>query len=461
MEGLTMKPWSDPGWKPRTASLCSGYGGLERAAQQLWSPELLWYAENDLYASAVLAHHWPGIPNLGDITAADWAVQPRVDLLLAGFPCTDISNAGPRTGITGPRSGIWVDVAEAVAVLRPSLVLLENVAALRTRGLDTVVRDLARIGYALRWISTRASETGAPHPRHRWFGAAVPVSDEPLPGAGDVPAKGLPFHGEFTGGTVRERVRIPAVPVGALLKTPTSQLGTNGSAQHPDKRKAGGHGPTLDDEVSFLLPTPTTADGTGGHKVRGGARGSEMLLSGLAAHFADRQELLLPTPASRDWKSGASNLMDRNSRPLNEVVVNSLLPTPKASDGPHGGPNQRDAAGNSYLPARAVRLGVPPGQSRWTCEDGRDFGPAVERWEALTGFPAPPPAETGPRGGRRVAPPFVEWMMGLPPGYVTGLDLPRKEQLIVLGNGVVWTQAVAAYRELLELPAAARTGVAA
>jgi hypothetical protein len=46
----------------------------------------------------------------------------------------------------------------------------------------------------------------------------------------------------------------------SLLKTPTSQLATNGGAQHPDKRKAGGHGPTLADEIEHLLPTPTAMD---------------------------------------------------------------------------------------------------------------------------------------------------------------------------------------------------------
>jgi hypothetical protein len=46
---------------------------------------------------------------------------------------------------------------------------------------------------------------------------------------------------------------------GHLLKTPTAQLAVNGGSQHPDKRKAGGHGPTLADEVEHLLPTPTTA----------------------------------------------------------------------------------------------------------------------------------------------------------------------------------------------------------
>lgn len=48
--------------------------------------------------------------------------------------------------------------------------------------------------------------------------------------------------------------------VSMLLKTPTSQLASNGGSQHPDKRKAGGHGPTLDDEVTYLLPTVMARD---------------------------------------------------------------------------------------------------------------------------------------------------------------------------------------------------------
>ncbi|MGW2366351.1 hypothetical protein ACWCZ5_12305 [Streptomyces sp. NPDC001667] len=156
---------------------------------------------------------------------------------------------------------------------------------------------------------------------------------------------------------------------------------------------------------------------------------------------------LLPTPAARDWKSGASNLLGTNSRPLPEVVVN-LLPTPKATDGPHGGPNQRDTSGRFYLPGQAVRL-----DPRWVATDGTDYGPAIRRWEQITGHPAPCPTEPGTRGNRRLSPAFAEWMMGLPPGHVTGRGLPRTEELRALGNGAVSRHAHHAYGLLLQAPA--------
>ena len=74
-----------------------------------------------------------------------------------------------------------------------------------------------------------------------------------------------------------------------VLKTPTSQLAVNGGSQHPDKRKAGGHGPTLADEVEHLLPTPRATDGTNGGPNQRGSRGDLMLPS--AVH-----QIGAPTP---------------------------------------------------------------------------------------------------------------------------------------------------------------------
>lgn len=159
----------------RILSLCSGYGGLDIVVEKLTGGRLVAYAEKMPAAAKVMAHHYPDVPNLGDITEIDWSQWiGQVDIIGAGFPCQDISDAGYRQGISGDRSGIWKNVYEAVGTTRPRLAFLENVAAIRSRGLDVVAKDLACIGYELRWTCLRASDTGAPHPRSRWFGLARP-----------------------------------------------------------------------------------------------------------------------------------------------------------------------------------------------------------------------------------------------------------------------------------------------
>lgn len=159
----------------KTGSLFTGYGGLDSAARTVFGGELAWVSDNHPSAVKLLAHRYPTVPNLGDITAIDWGQVEPVDLLTAGFPCQDISNAGRRAGIEGARSGLWSYVADAVRVLRPRHVVLENVSALLVRGLDRVVADLAALGYDLRWTCIRASDVGAPHRRERWFGYATPA----------------------------------------------------------------------------------------------------------------------------------------------------------------------------------------------------------------------------------------------------------------------------------------------
>lgn len=78
------------------------------------------------------------------------------------------------------------------------------------------------------------------------------------------------------------------------------------------------------------------------------------------------------------------------------------------------------------------------------------YAAAVARWESVVGF-APSPTEISVRGTLCLSPPFSEWMMGLPRGWVTDVDLPRRNKLKILGNGVVPQQAVLALRLLGEL----------
>ncbi len=169
---------------PRIGSLCTGYGGLDLAVELVLGGRLTWYAEVDQHARTVLEHRWPDVPNLGDIRAVDWTHVEPVDVLTAGFPCQDISNAGTRAGITGVHSSLWTSVADAVRVLRPRLVFVENVAALLRRGFDVVHRDLAALGYDTRWVCLRASDIGAAHRRDRLFLLAAPT--ERRPGGADV-----------------------------------------------------------------------------------------------------------------------------------------------------------------------------------------------------------------------------------------------------------------------------------
>lgn len=158
-------------------SLFSGIGGIELGLERTRGFAPLWFCENDAYASAVLKKHWPNVPNLGDITKVDWNGVERPDMLAGGFPCQDISVAGRGKGISGgSRSGLWRTYAEAIRILRPRYVLIENVPMLAKRGLDIVLSDLAETGYDAEWFALSAESVGAWHKRERIFIVAYPNS---------------------------------------------------------------------------------------------------------------------------------------------------------------------------------------------------------------------------------------------------------------------------------------------
>ena len=155
----------------RLVSLCSGYGGLDLAVEAVTGAETVAYSEVDQAASTVFARHWPGAEPLGDLTTADWSAVDA-DIVCAGFPCQDLSYAGKGAGITkDSRSGLWYAIEHALGVLRPRLVVLENVSAIVARrpGLDVVLAGLASLGFDAQWTCVRASDVGAPHRRERWF----------------------------------------------------------------------------------------------------------------------------------------------------------------------------------------------------------------------------------------------------------------------------------------------------
>ena len=91
-----------------------------------------------------------------------------MDIVIGGFPCQDISVAGKGAGIEGKRSGLWSEIVRLADEIRPRYIFLENVSAITSRGLDTVLADLAEGGFDAEWLCLRASSVGAPHRRERW-----------------------------------------------------------------------------------------------------------------------------------------------------------------------------------------------------------------------------------------------------------------------------------------------------
>ena len=365
-------------------SLCSGYEGVSLGLTTAGiEHRTVFVADPDPAATKVLAHHLPDVPNLGDITTVDWRTVTPMDLLTAGYPCQPFSLAGQRKGTSDVRH-LWPHIADAVRVVRPRWVLLENVSGHRSLGFGRVLADMAALGYVGSWRSVRASDVGAAHRRERVFILAWREGDSP---AGLRLAAIGPGGGHGTD------------PVLSLLKTPTAQLAINGGSQHPDKRREGGHGPTLADQVEHLLPTPRATDGTKGGPNQRGSSG----------------DLMLPSAVT-------------------------LLPTPTAS---HDG---RNATANRRAPKPTTAT------TGWTLNDiayaerWGDFGPAIARWEAVTGRHAPDPTEPG-KTGMRLSPRFVEWLMGLPEGWVTDL-VGKSDALRLLGNGVVPQQLAHALRLL-------------
>ncbi|GAA0932415.1 DNA cytosine methyltransferase [Nonomuraea longicatena] len=339
---------------PTMGSVCTGYGGLDLAVSAVLGARPAWVADPDPGAARILAHHWPEVPNLGDITALDWASVPRVDVLTAGFPCQDLSHAGRGAGIRkDTRSGLWLTIAHAVGVLRPRLLLLENVAAIATRrpGLDVVLADLAALGFDAEWTCLRASDVGAPHRRDRWFCLAWPADPDHLRG-----------HRHRTAG------------------------------QPPQRH-------------------PQSADRVAAHRPR--LRGGE---PAEATHPFPGSGQARPEPGRRSGGAAAD-------------------PDDAQWNGQQG-----------EQPWRPAPAGGGGSDIDWGA-----YARAVARWEAVTG-PAPRP--TDDRG--RLSPPFVEWLMGLPPGWVTDVPgLTRTQQLHKLGNGVVPLQAVVGLHTLMPVYARA------
>ena len=317
----------------RIGSLFSGYGGLDMAARMLLAllgldSRVVFHSDVKPAACALLAHHHPGVPNIGDITRV--TDVPPADVWTFGWPCQPHSSAGKRLGKEDPRA-LWPEVQRLVAAHRPAALLGENVDRITANGeLRRVVAALAELGYVGAWRVVSAADRGACHLRKRCFLVAVdPAAD-----------------------AFRTLVR--------------DESGRRGG---PDRAGAGVAGD------------------------------------------------------------------DGASRP----VGLTLLPTPRKGDGIRLDSGRMRGPGDLDLP------GAVADPYRW----GR-YANAVARHAAELGRPAPEATILGRTGTPVLSPAFVEWMMMVPTGHVTGVPaLSRSAMLSLLGDGVVPVQAAHAQAALL------------
>lgn len=154
-------------------SLFAGIGGfdlgLERAGMRT-----VWQVERDPYCRDVLASRFPEARRYDDVSTVDTRELADAQVVCGGFPCQDLSPVGRRAGIAGKQSGLWTHFARVIRDVRPRYVIVENVPGLLVRGLDTVLADLADVGYDAEWDCFPAAPFGAPHLRARIFLLAYP-----------------------------------------------------------------------------------------------------------------------------------------------------------------------------------------------------------------------------------------------------------------------------------------------
>ena len=148
-------------------SLFTGCYGLDLGLEAA-GMETAWACEIDAACRRILARRRPGLPVASDVRELGDRLLP-VELLAGGFPCQDLSYAGRGAGLDGERSALWFEMARCVRLLRPPLVVVENVPAIFARGFGRVVYDLAEAGYVGRWFCLSAASIGAPHIRERVF----------------------------------------------------------------------------------------------------------------------------------------------------------------------------------------------------------------------------------------------------------------------------------------------------
>lgn len=353
-------------------------------------------------------------------------------MMRVGSFCTGYDGIGISLGVNqGKAESVWHSEIEpaAIAILEyhfPGVPNLGDLKKIDWAKVEPV--DIITAGFPCQPFSLAGQRKGADDPRHLW-----------------------PFIAEAIG-EIRPRYVLLENVRGLLTMGVDVVLGALVGMGYDTRHglvRASDAGAPHQRARLFILAHLPNADGERGD----GRRSERPGWRAEPAHHGDAAAALdlLPTPTASDHKGG-THPERRGPRPDGRARgksdcrladVMTLLPTPTGSQ---YGNNQ------SGTPGAAVRPSLTS-MAAATEQDWVQYEPAIRRWEAVIGRPAPSPTEPGVRTDRRLAAPFAEWMMGLPEGWVTSpaIGLKRTQQLKAIGNGVVPQQSYLAQRLLAEM----------
>ena len=157
----------------RYISLFSGIEAASVAWESLgWEPVA--FADFDDFPSAVLAHRFPDVPNLKDITKVDWnEYKGKAELVVGGSPCQSFSVAGKRLGMDDPRGNLAIEYLRVIDAVRPKWFVYENVAGLLSsdegRDFGAFLGLVGELGYGFAYRVLDAQHFGVPQRRRRVF----------------------------------------------------------------------------------------------------------------------------------------------------------------------------------------------------------------------------------------------------------------------------------------------------
>ena len=167
----------------KVLDLFAGAGGFTIAGELAGGYETVAFCEIDKYAQKVLRKNWPAVPIFDDVTKLKGSDIGPIDVITGGFPCQDVSIAGPKTGtVLGERSSLYGEILRIATETGRPYIIMENVGHLVSGGngywFAAVMHGLAEIGYYAEWHVLPASYIGACHRRERVWIIAYPCEKQ-------------------------------------------------------------------------------------------------------------------------------------------------------------------------------------------------------------------------------------------------------------------------------------------